>query len=444
MKPPSDIFRKPVNAFTIKAKITLWFIQLFYRVYSICNGRKHPLSFEENPLTMRLQEALYLGYKYYYQSPTPNPEMKRIFNDLPSSLNSSETMSNVFRLTACGDLMPYLDINSNQCSELWNEIENDVFGSDIVFANLETPFLNTSKPNPVPEMMLNHMNFNASVEQMDLFIGNEKKRKKGQMVLSLCNNHSFDQGWDGISATCEFLQNQGIGCVGVTSKTTTNDSSQHHGDTYISEINGIKIGWMAFTYCINHHQLPPGEEHMVNMLPLNKPIQAANVIQIQEKSEWLKSNGAEMVIGSFHMGNAYQPLPNKEIFDNIQLIIDMGDLDVFIGTHPHIPQPVKIMKSKHGKDVPVAFSLGDFVGNDIYTFSHLSLLLHVDIGRTASGKVKVVNAFAQPVYLMQSKNQQFRFKKFNLSVETIRSFSSEAYHPDEPWNLMFYTKEYLS
>jgi hypothetical protein len=444
MKPHADIFRKPVNTFTIKAKITLWFIQLFYRVYAICNGRKLPLSFEENPLTMRLPEALYLGYKYYYHSPTPGPEMKRIFNDLPSTLNTSETMTDVFRLTACGDLMPYMDINSSQCSELWNEIENDVFGSEIVFANLETPFLKGSNPNPVPEMMLNHMNFNASLEQMHVFIGKDRKHKKGQLVLSLCNNHSFDQGREGIASTCQFLQKQGIGCVGVSSETSSNGNFHQHQDTYISEVNGIKIGWMAFTYCINHHQLPPGEKNMVNILPLNKPLRETDVTLIQEKSEWLKSNGAEILIGSFHMGNAYQPLPNKEIFDNIQLIIDRSDLDVFIGTHPHIPQPVKMLKNKKGKVVPVAFSLGDFVGNDIYTFSHLSLLLHVDIGRDAYGIAKIAGAFAQPVYLLQNKNKKFHFKKFDLTTEHIRSLSSQAYHPEEPWKLMHYTKEFLS
>lgn len=394
---------KPVEAITFNGKIwirALWFlysfIDLFWR-------NKSARVFEENPLTMTWKDSLYLGYKYYYRSPKPGKESIFFFQKYPF-LNNKESDFNKTKgvsISLGGDLMPYANINSETCSEIWDEIGSEFFSSDIVFANLETPIDIEQRPSLVPEIMLNHMEFNGSVLQFQIFNGLNKF--KGFDILSFANNHSLDKGEKGIINTKAFLSDKNIKTIGVSSKPNQNQ------DIAIIEKEGIKVGWLAFTFCTNHISVPVGKEYLVNTLPLNTP--SWDCSKIQEKVKLLKENGAEYIFASMHLGNAYQPMPNQLIIDNFKKIAEETDVDYIIGTHPHNPQPFAEYITSKGKKVIFAFSLGDFIAEDIYLFGKISWISKIKLGRNIYGEVEIVSKYNKLIE-MRKDNNRLKLKYF--------------------------------
>ena len=64
-----------------------------------------------------------------------------------------------------------------------------------------------------------------------------------------------------------------------------------------------------------------------------------------------------------HWGDEYQRLPNKFQQELAQKLSDSG-VDIIIGSHPHVVQPVDIIKSSDGNsETLVIYSLGNFISN---------------------------------------------------------------------------------
>ena len=431
---PTKLQHTPVDAISLKGKFLVKLLQAGFRVYGWFRKNNIPKRFEENPATMKWQDSVYLGYKYYYQSPEPEEESIDFFKENPFELSENTIqIKSYVSLSFGGDLMPYEFINSHACQHLWDKVGDFYFDADIVFANLETPILPSHKPSLVPEIMLNNMDFNGSEELFNVFEGMGKH--KGFDVLSLANNHSLDMGEKGVAQTIEFLEKKRIHTIGTASAPNTNE------DITITEVNGIKVGWLAFTFCTNHHVLPENKGFLVNTLPLNLPLEDTQ--PIVDRANRLRELGAEFVVGSFHMGNAYQPMPDSTIIENVRKIIDSADLDCFVGTHPHNPQPLTVIKSKSGKEVPVIFSLGDFVAWDVYTFCHVTWLVKIELGRNPEGKVQVAKLHKLLVYCQMDKDKNLRF----IPIEEVKNSKEElkktAMFPHEMEKILEYYERYL-
>ena len=64
-----------------------------------------------------------------------------------------------------------------------------------------------------------------------------------------------------------------------------------------------------------------------------------------------------------HWGDEYRRVPNQFQYDLAQKLSDSG-VDIIIGSHPHIVQPVEIIKSTdESHETLVIYSLGNFISN---------------------------------------------------------------------------------
>ena len=106
------------------------------------------------------------------------------------------------------------------------------------------------------------MYFNANYEIFDVFSGFGKY--KGFDVLSTANNHSLDQGEDGVIETLQFLDTQNIAHVGTSS------SFEECDNFPILEKNGIKVAFLSYTFSLNALICPPGKSYLANHLNLNE------------------------------------------------------------------------------------------------------------------------------------------------------------------------------
>ena len=375
---------KVVRPYTAKGKIICGILAALLSVVSVFKGKKwqFPREFEENPRTMTWKDLIYFSYKYYYQSATKySKEVIAYFQNKENAFASEHTFKSQLTISIGGDLMPYELINKKSCVNLWDEIGPKFFGSDIVFANLETPIDTSQSMGFVPEVMLNNMYFNGDEELFSVFSGNGQY--KGYDILSFANNHSLDKDKEGLLNTIKFLEDKSILPVGVA-------SCKEQKTYQIIEKNGIKVAFLAYTYSLNAIELKPEQAFLVNLLPLNVP----NCSLEQVKSEVIaaKEEGAELIVISVHAGNAYQAFPSQVTIDLYERLFNECGVDIIAGGHPHNLQPWKYyqytdpftQKEKKGFAI---FSLADFVAYDIYTWCHLCAYLTVDVMKMADNTI---------------------------------------------------------
>lgn len=400
----------PCQAITPKGRALLALLDFLFGLLAIFYGKrwKNTLKdFEEDPFYFTWKESLYLGYKYYFREPNQtfryefirlnSTQGDRFFskksNVILSSRESSKGVSkdNFVTISLGGDLMPYELINKNTCKNLWDECGEFFFSSDIVFANLETPIDKTKPVSLVPEVMLNDMHFNGDEEMFGIFNGNGKF--KGYDVLSVANNHSLDQGKDGLHSTMKFLQEKNILSCGAAF------SLEAIHDFPIIQRKGISFAFLAYTFSLNKFSCVD-EPWLCNHLRLNK--RGEDFSLIKKQTDIARSRGAEIVILSLHMGNAYQPLPDEHIVENVHHIAKETEAEVIVCNHAHNIQPYEyyewINEKGETKNCLIFYALGDFVAYDIYTKAHISLMVKLHFSR-ANGKVVMHSTDIKEVFM---------------------------------------------
>jgi len=409
--------------------------KLFY------NGRlKFPIDdFEENPLYYKFpsKEIFHFAYKYYVG------HVKEEIPVINSTLSDHEVipledeMIGEISFHAGGDLLPYAKFTKQTCENLWDEIGSDFFCGDIVYANLETP-INLSHPRVnCPEMMVGKILFNGDPEIFDIFNGNNEY--KGFDILSTANNHAFDQGTSGVISTIKFLESKQIISVGTSIEKGVEKRVK------IIEKNGIKVGFLSYTYSLNGEVVPLDQTNLINHIRLNA--NNFDLSKIKEEVVFLKSVGVDFIVGLFHYGLAYQFFPAPHIKENTYRIFEETGIDLIIGNHAHNIQPVEKYKyycplERREKCSWVAYALGDFIGDDIFDWCTMSMYLKINIVKyktkdsvetrikiiepkiiirtedKSSGKLKL--CFAEDVFMHGPKKYNFK----NLHIQNYNSNKS--------------------
>jgi hypothetical protein len=398
---------KPVKAFTLQGKFIVVILRFLLFFGYLIKGKKwlRPRrNFSEDASHYSRIDIIYFAYKYYYKPHElfeKKESGKKINTQFIPPLVSSEAP--VVSITAAGDLMPYEWINDKYCKSLWDDIGDDFFGSDMVIANLETPINSNRPPGLVPEVMLNDMEFNGDESMFNIFNGN--KKYKGFDILSTANNHSYDKGEEGVISTIAFLQKQNIAYCGTAASV---EQRQH---IPIIESNGIKIAFVAYTYSLNHLNLPPGKEYLCNHVPLNTP--GCDLSFIKEQVLLAHQRGVDMVVASVHFGNAYQLFPSDHIIDTTHRLFNECGIDIILGGHAHNIQPMEYYNficpiTQRKKQGFAIYCLGDFVAYDIFTWGHLPVWLRIEIAKTSEGAV-IKDIIVNPLYtcgIYKSKDER--------------------------------------
>ncbi|MDI1232995.1 MAG: CapA family protein [bacterium] len=409
---------KAVRPYTIKGHILCQTIGLIARIMHLFKGKKwrYAQEFEENPRTMGLKDLLYFTYKYYYNPPLL-PLHSEVLHHFQNALLNVSNFTTELTISLGGDLMPYEMIKPKHTSKIWDVVGPDFFGSDIVFANLETPIDLTKKQSFVPEVMLSNMLFNTNEQTFDIFNGNGKYR--GFDILSIANNHSLDMGETGLLSTIDFLKNKNIVSIGAAK--SIDESSQ----PVIIEKNGFKIGFIAYTYSLNQFDAPNDKPWLINLLPLNIP--NCDLTLIKQQTETCKNAGAELVLCSLHAGNAYQTYPSKTTVDLFENIFNTCGVDIIIGGHPHNLQPWRnyTFKDPYSTRIKTGFaiySLADFIAYDIFTWCHLCAYVKLEIGKDSNGQIQMRPTVKPLIMERTNGNLQLQyaeevFKKTALSAE---------------------------
>ena len=182
----------------------------------------------------------------------------------------------------------------------------------------------------------------------------------GFNLVSLANNHTLDKGEKAVLKSCEFWQNKDVLTAGSYC------SNEEANEIKIREKNGIKYTLLAYTYGTNGIPVPQGKEYLVNLYSDEKV--KHDIEQVKDK--------VDLLMVSMHWGTEYKTEPTEEQKRQAEYLSSLG-VDIIIGTHPHIIEPITYIN-----DTLVIYSLGNFISaqstnNDYNTV--IELMTSVDI-----------------------------------------------------------------
>ena len=194
----------------------------------------------------------------------------------------------------------------------------------------------------------------------------------GFKFLITANNHSQDKGKKGLERTLDVLDTLNFMHTG----TFKNKAERDKLYPYLWETNGAQIAFLNYSYGTNGIAVtPPNIVNLIDTAIMRKDIKKA-----QEK-------GADFIITTIHWGDEYQRKQNSYQDKLAQWLADLG-VDAIIGMHPHVVQPMKIIHPKNNpkKDVPIAFSLGNFISNQRDRFKNGGIGVELNL-KIVAGKI---------------------------------------------------------
>ena len=245
---------------------------------------------------------------------------------------------------------------------LFDSVRPFFANADFVVANLECPV--TKHNSPINKRFI----FRGEPEWLDAV-------KQAHIThLMMTNNHSNDQGRDGLTDTYNNIKQHGMVPVGYG-----NNQSSACEPTIIRK-NGIVVALFGSV-------LLPLENFAY--LPDMPGVCQAGIAETAEHIKAYKQAHPDAyAIAVLHWGVEYQPKAGIDQYQQAHQLIDAG-ADAIVGHHPHVVQATASYKGK-----PIYFSLGNFVF-DQGPPGDEAMVLQMDIDGNKplfkEHKVKIVN-----------------------------------------------------
>jgi poly-gamma-glutamate synthesis protein (capsule biosynthesis protein) len=315
---------------------------------------------------------------------------------------------NSVTIAAGGDLSTSEVLTPESTEHLWDEVGGFYFSADIVSANLETPVFVSAKPGNVPAVCLTAPDLNTTSEMFSRFTDNGR----GINFFSTANNHSLDQGEEGLVATLDFLDTLGYGHVG------TSRTPREQDDIPVIEKNGARIAFISYTYSLNARDPVPGKEYMTNHIRLNKP--DADIGLIKKHVDIARQKKADVIIAMLHWSIEFETYPIRNVIEIGHRIAKAG-VDVIFGGHAHVAQPMErysFVDPETGghKSAFIIYSLGELLSYNAFSRnSRLTWLLKLVVTKGKLGgedKTVITELKVFPVYtlIVKSGNKKYDYR----------------------------------
>lgn len=286
-------------------------------------------------------------------------------------------------LVMVGDILMHMPVNnsgrladgSRNFDHLFTYTKDMIEAADIAIVNQEVILGG-------PELGISgYPRFNTYYEVGDALVN------AGFDVILHATNHSLDRGREGIENCLAFWEENypDIGVVGIYG------SQEEQDDIYVCEQEGIKIAILNYTYGTNGLPFPAGMPYAVNLLDRERI--ASDVARAREL--------ADFVVLCPHWGTEYVLKETQNQRDWAAFFMECG-VDLVIGTHPHVIEPVEMLYDENGNEMLVYYSLGNYVNatagedSDIGT-RMLGAMATVTISRNADGEVYIKEYGAEPL-----------------------------------------------
>lgn len=233
--------------------------------------------------------------------------------------------------------------------------------------------------------------FNAPYEVADALAA------AGFDVVLHATNHTLDKGKQGVLNSLKYWRENypEIAVIGMQ------DSQEAQDEIYVYEKDGIRIAILNYTYGTNGLPIPKDMPYIVNLL--NEERIASDVARAKEV--------ADFVMVCPHWGTEYILKASKAQKQWTQFFLKCG-VDLCIGTHPHVIEPVEWVEDEAGHRMLVYYSLGNYVNSTASEGEGvgnrmLGAMATVTIARNEAGEVYIKEYGAEPLVTYVSGNGKF-------------------------------------
>ncbi|MEN6389406.1 MAG: CapA family protein [Syntrophomonas sp.] len=316
--------------------------------------------------------ALVCGFYYvdlkYKEASVPSATQ----NQAPGQPGQDSTIT----LVAAGDcLMHNTQIWSGQKKDgsysfdpFFTEVKDLINEGDYSSTNFEAPMAGPARG------YLGYPLFNSPDAAATTF------KEAGFDLMVTANNHIMDQGIQGALRTMQVLHNAGLDTVGTR-------ENPEESRWLIKDVNGVKVGYLAYSYSTNGIAIPKGYEYFYNFL---------NKDQIMEDIKTVRPQ-VDVLILVLHWGVEYNPKPTAEQRAMARQFLEAG-ADAILGSHPHVIQTMEVLQVG-GQDKFVIYGMGNFIsdqnGQDRNSGIVLKLKFHKD---AIQGKTLLQEVSYTPTY----------------------------------------------
>ena len=237
----------------------------------------------------------------------------------------------------------------------------------------------------------------------------------GFNLVSLASNHTIDSGERAVLASREYW-NKHQNVLAVGSYASVEDRNQIR----VVEANNITYTMLNYTYGTNGIAVPSGKEYLVNVWPTDLDLNdvekdteyQAYKEQVKKDIEAVRGQ-VDVLMVAMHWGVEYTHEPTEYEKDMANYLASL-DVDIIIGTHPHVIQPVTWID-----DTLVIYSLGNFISaqyqDDNYN-KMVGLMTSLDIHKTVKGdkvNISIENVDNDLVYTYYKNWRNFKVVPFS-------------------------------
>ncbi len=322
-------------------------------------------------------------------------------------------------LAATGDMLMHMPV-VNTCRQdsgydfdsVFRYFADYVSSADIALANLETTLAGLDNGYGYS----GYPNFNCPDD-----IARDMKEAGFDVILT-ANNHTYDTRSVGFHRTQEVLTQAGLSYIG-----TRTDAEAP--DYLIVEQKGICLGLACYTYDTDG----VAETKALNGIPMSAADAACISSfdyehldlfyrEVEEAVEEMEAAGVDAVVVFLHWGNEYQVKQNSYQSAIAQKLCDLG-VDVIIGGHPHVVQPVELLTSQEDESHKTVclYSMGNAVSNQRRQHMNLNtghtedgVLFSVTFSRYSDGTVILESADLLPTWVDLRYNASTGRQEYNI------------------------------
>lgn len=306
-----------------------------------------------------------------------------------TALAQSPPSSQSISILAVGDILPHRRVKASARAFGWDAsfagVRDRIAGADLAFANLESPI--------APD---HHLGIHGEVFDAPASLA-PALAEAGFDVLSMANNHVWDQGVAGMLETRDRVLTAGMSPVGV------GDTCAAAEAPVIQEVKGVRVAFVALVDLLNADLragpdapcvFVAGPPCTTDCTPDRDALFFRTDVERVASIVGRVREQADVVVVSFHWGDEYRTRPLPEYRTLAEVLVGAG-ADVVLGHHPHVLQPVERIEAA-GRTGVVAFSLGNFLSDMGRTYTPAShpprkgntrdgVLLELTVTRGAAG-----------------------------------------------------------
>lgn len=366
----------------LNMKTFLTIVGILLAIIIICIGINTYKRYEDKQLIAKQKEELEKQSQEIFS---------QINNNIDQTNQSISESDSIIKMSAVGDILCSEAMladayNENtktyNFSHMFRNVSGFIDDADIIMGTMETGILEE-----------NYNDKRAPIEFA------KAVKNSGVNLVSIAHNHSLDNGVNGLKETRDNLEELDFTVVG--------DKVETANAVVIQEVKNAKVAFLTYTCLLdNEAATSEAEKECVNMYSEE---------QVKSDVKYAKENEAEYICVKIHWGDAI----SENITDEQRNIADFlveNDVDLILGAHPSVIQPMEIRKNKDGENVFIAYSIGTYVSTLSAEEARTELVLNIELRKSGKdGKVYLNKVDYTPIYMLDNgENAENRFELIDM------------------------------